>query len=309
VVLVSKDRLHRFVRETVTDVEVTDALKFFVVAFIVLPLVPHAHLGPYGAIDPRRIWIMVVAVTALGWVGYVAVRMLGPGRGLPVAGLAGGFVSGAATTGAMVRQARDPALHRAGLAAALLASVATLVQLVLVTAVADRRVAYLLAPAAAAGVLVLAVEAYFLVREREPAPSTVDDQSVAGPPEPPVARRPFAIVPALVLAGLLALFLVVAAFANHVLGSRATIVAIAAAGLADAHAGALTAATLSASQGLAVTTAVAAAMAAVGVNTLVKLALALAIGGRRLAGRYALLLAGPVVAVATALAVTLAVTG
>ncbi len=329
IVLVSKDRLHRFVRQTVSDVEVTDALKFFVVAFIVLPLVPHARVGPYGAIDPRRIWTLVVAVTALGWLGYLAVRTLGPGRGLPVAGLAGGFVSGAATTGAMARQAREPRLRRPGLAGALLASVATLVQLVLVTAVADRRVALLLAPAAAAGVGVLAVEAYFLARRR--APSTVegvaesravdvdrveppsaapDEAAEAQPPAAaPAARRPFALVPALVLAALLTVMLVVGAFAGDVFGSRGAILAISAAGLADAHAGALTAASLSASDELPVTTAVAAAMAAVGVNTIVKFVLALAAGGRRLAGQFAVLIAGPVVAVVAALLITLAVTG
>src|SRR6266508_4306541 len=117
---------------------------------------------------------------------------------------------------------RGPRLRRPGLAGALLASMATLVQLVLVTAVADRRVALLLAPAAAAGVGVLAVEAYFLARRR--APSTVEgvaeSRAVAvdrvEPPSPtphaaaeahpparaPAARRPFALVPALVLAAL-----------------------------------------------------------------------------------------------------------
>ncbi|MGE5828738.1 MAG: MgtC/SapB family protein, partial [Micromonosporaceae bacterium] len=175
VVLLSRDRLHRFVREHITDIEMTDALKFFVVAFIVLPLVPHAHLGPDGVIDPRTIWTLVVAVTALGWLGYVAVRVLGPRRGLPMAGLAGGFVSGAATTGAMARLARNSDLHRPALAAALLASVATLVQLVIVTAVADPRVAATLAPAAGLGALVLAGEAVWLSRRPRPGASSVDD--------------------------------------------------------------------------------------------------------------------------------------
>ena len=103
VLLLAKDRMHAFVRDKITELEVGDALKFFVAAFIVLPLMPHASLGPYGVVDPRRIWTFVVAVTALGWLGYVAVRLLGPKRGLPVAGLAGGFISGAATTGAMAR--------------------------------------------------------------------------------------------------------------------------------------------------------------------------------------------------------------
>jgi len=338
VVLVSKDRVHRFVRENVTDVEMTDALKFFVVAFIVLPLVPHAHLGPYGVIDPRMIWTLVVAVTALGWLGYVAVRMLGPRRGLPVAGLAGGFVSGAATTGAMARIAKTPELYRPALAAALLASVATLVQLVVVTAVADGRVAAMLAPAAALGAAVLAGEAAWLTLRRRPEltePATVTEATPAGrepnpsgresmpanreptapnreptapnrePTAPGLAgRRPFALIPALLLAAILTTLLVVAAFANDVLGRGGAILAVSAAGLADAHAGALTAATLSSAGNLTVQTAALAAMAAVGVNTVVKLALALAAGGRQVCAALAALYAGPIATAVLALAVT-----
>ncbi len=182
VVLQAKDRLHGFVRDKITELELADALKFFVAAFIVLPLMPHANLGPYGVIDPRRMWTFVVAVTALGWLGYVAVRLAGPRRGLPAAGLAGGFVSGAATTGAMARTSRDPELFRPAMAGALLASVATLIQLVLVTAVADSRVAGLLIPAAALGAAVLVGEAGWLVLRRG---RTAD--SSTGVPTPAVA--------------------------------------------------------------------------------------------------------------------------
>jgi len=317
VVLLSKDRLHRFVRENVTDVEMTDALKFFVVAFVVLPLVPRAHLGPYGVIDPRMIWALVVAVTALGWLGYVAVRMLGPRRGLPVAGLAGGFVSGAATTGAMARIAKTPELYRPALAAALLASVATLVQLVVVTAVADGRVAAMLAPAAALGAAVLAGEAAWLTLRRRPEPTepanatetTPASRETTAPSREPTApglagRRPFALIPALLLAAILTTLLVVAAFANDVLGRGGAILAVSAAGLADAHAGALTAATLSSAGNLTVQTAALAAMSAVGVNTVVKLALALAAGGRQVCAALAALYAGPIAAAVLALAVT-----
>jgi uncharacterized membrane protein (DUF4010 family) len=310
VVLVSKHRMHRFVRESITDVEVADALKFFVVAFIVLPLVPHARLGPDGVIDPRTIWTLVVAVTALGWLGYVAVRFLGPHRGLPVAGLAGGFVSGAATTGAMARLARAPHLFRPAMAAALLASVATLVQLVIVTAVADARVAVTLAPAAAAGAIVLAAEAAWLARRHRPE-STSDDESDSGeaPPSGFAGRRPFALIPALILAAILTVLLVIAALADDAFGPSGTILAVSVAGLADAHAGALTAATLASRGDLAVATAVLAAMAAVGVNTVVKLVLALVAGGRQVAATLAGYYAGPIAAVALALWLTLTLRG
>ena len=188
IVLQAKDRLHSFVREKITELELADALKFFVAAFIVLPLMPHASLGPYGVIDPRRMWTFVVAVTASGWLGYVAVRIAGPRRGLPAAGLAGGFVSGAATTGAMARTSRDPELFRPAMAGALLASVATLVQLVLVTAVADSRVAGLLIPAAALGAAVLVGEAGWLVLRRG------RTTAASVPVQIPAAREPAAEV-------------------------------------------------------------------------------------------------------------------
>jgi uncharacterized membrane protein (DUF4010 family) len=351
VLLLAKERLHEFVRDKITELELGDALKFFVAAFIVLPLTPHAHLGPYGVIDPRRIWTFVVAVTALGWLGYVAVRLLGPRRGLPVAGLAGGFVSGAATTGAMARTSRDPKLFRAAMAAALLASVATLVQLILVTAVADRRVAGLLIPAAALGSAVLVAEAGWLILRSgrtpaapPPAPATevgnvtaihfgdpaqgtppsweipVGSTSSPAPspasslvdgeqPTPPLAgRRPFALIPALVLAGILTAFLVLAASLEHLLGTGGAVLAISAAGLADAHAGALTAAGLASQGTLTPSTAGLAAMAAVGVNTVVKLVLAQVAGGRRASTTLAALFAAPVLAVVLGLVITFGLT-
>ena len=345
ILLLAKDRMHAFVRDKISELEVGDALKFFVAAFIVLPLMPHASLGPYGVVDPRRIWTFVVAVTALGWLGYVAVRLLGPKRGLPVAGLAGGFISGAATTGAMARTSRDPKLFRPAMAAALLASVATLVQLVLVTAVADTRVAGLLIPAAALGSAVLVGEAGWLIlrdgRAAAPvspatvpepvpvavaasgatvvaidfgAPSTVEstveedeeeDEPVRREPRAIVGRRPFALIPALILAGILTVFVVIAAAAEHLLGAAGAVLAIAAAGLADAHAGALTAAGLAAGGTLTPETAVLAAMAAVGVNTVVKLVLAHVAGGRRASTMLAALFAAPIVAVVLGLLITL----
>ncbi|MEI6253351.1 MAG: MgtC/SapB family protein, partial [Mycobacteriaceae bacterium] len=91
--LLSKNRIHRFARDIVTEVELEDAVKFFVVAFVVLPLLPDRPMGPYGVLNPAKVWLLVVLLTGIGWVGYIGVRALGPKRGLLVTGLAGGFVS------------------------------------------------------------------------------------------------------------------------------------------------------------------------------------------------------------------------
>ena len=122
--LLSKNRIHRFARDIVTEVELEDAVKFFVVAFVVLPLLPDRALGPYGVLNPAKVWLLVVLLTGIGWVGYIAVRALGPQRGLLVTGLAGGFVSASATTASMGRLSRTDVGLRAPLASAMAASLA-----------------------------------------------------------------------------------------------------------------------------------------------------------------------------------------
>ncbi len=76
--LISKTRIHRFARKIVSEVEMEDAIKFFVVAFVVLPLLPDQPIGPYGVLNPAKIWLLVVLLTGIGWVGYIGVRALGP---------------------------------------------------------------------------------------------------------------------------------------------------------------------------------------------------------------------------------------
>ncbi|MFC5099409.1 MgtC/SapB family protein [Kibdelosporangium philippinense] len=92
--LAAKRPLHRFATRLVTDRDVTDAMTLFVVAFVVLPLLPDRPLGPYGVLNPARIWVLVIAITLIGWAGYLGTRWFGQRWGLIVAGFAGGFVSG-----------------------------------------------------------------------------------------------------------------------------------------------------------------------------------------------------------------------
>ena len=99
--LASRTRLHRFIRSVLTEDELNDILIFAGATFVVLPLIPDRSMGPYGALNPHSIWILVVLVMAIGGAGHIAVRMLGTRFGLPVAGLASGFVSSTATIAAM----------------------------------------------------------------------------------------------------------------------------------------------------------------------------------------------------------------
>ena len=135
VLLAARSALHRFVRSVLTDDELRDLLIFAAATLVVLPLLPDKPIGPYGALNLRTVWTIVILVMAVSALGYVAVRVVGPRYGLPLAGLASGFVSSSATIGAMGTRAKDePALMKPAVAGAVLSSVATVVQLAILIA-------------------------------------------------------------------------------------------------------------------------------------------------------------------------------
>lgn len=279
VLLASKETLHHFLRERVTEKERNDALKFFVAAFVVLPLLPEDGLGPYDVLSLRRIWFLVVLITGIGWVGYAATRALGAKRGLLLAGLAGGFVSGTATIGAMAGRARRAEVsRRAALAGAVMASVATLVQITLLTSLVDRAVAVRLGPAMAAGVAVLLAEAWWL--GRNDAAEVVEEQ-------PP--GQPFALLPALVLAAVISLVVVLATWMQDRYGAAGATAVAATGGLADAHATAVALAGLAHDHQLTVTAAVLAIALGLATNTGSKVVAAAVVGGGGFALRILLL--------------------
>jgi len=103
--LAAQRSLHALSRK-ITPEDARAALQFLAVTGAVLPLVPDQSFGPYDAFNLRSIWLMVVIVSGLGFAGYVAIRWLGPTRGIAVTGLAGGLASSTATTLSMARMSR-----------------------------------------------------------------------------------------------------------------------------------------------------------------------------------------------------------
>ena len=301
--LVSKARIHHFAREVVSEVEVEDAIRFLVVAFVILPLLPDRNLGPYGVLNPSKVWLLVVLLTGIGWFGYIGVRALGRERGLLVTGLAGGFVSASATTASMARLSRTATSRRPPLAGALLASLATFIQLLIVIAVVDVDVLRLLWPPVVAGAAVLVGISVFVARgAHRPTEDTADDSATDATP----SGRPFALRPALILAAVLTFALFVARWGADVFGARGAVLAAFASGLADAHAGSVAAASLAAKGDITVDTALVAIAAALGSNLIVKIVLAFTAGGRRFGLGFLSCMAGPAIVFGVAMAAMIA---
>ena len=328
----AKKPIHHLAEDLITDSDERDALIFFVAAFIILPLAPDVDLGPFGALNPHRIWTIVVLLTATGWLGYVASQIFGPRRGLAITGLAGGFVSASATTAAMAHRAKSHDVENDALAAAILASLSSLALLTSICWFVSPRVFTALIPSSiVGGIGLLAVAAVALFRHsrlsgvlhpvprgvnraHDSTPLTMDSPSIAllgARPEPadtaeqePITPRPFDIRPVLLLTAVLTAALLLGRWGADAFGTNGLTAVSALIGLADSHAAALAAAQLEAAGSVTTTAALFAIAAALAAQTIVKMVLAFVAGGLRIGARYTTLMLVPVVAFATTLYLT-----
>jgi len=102
--LVLKRELHEFAWRLSRE-EVRSAVEFTILAFVVFPLLPTETIDPWNAVQPRLVWSLVVAVSAIGFVNYVLVKRY-QGRGYAVTGFFGGLVNSTAVVAEMAKRAK-----------------------------------------------------------------------------------------------------------------------------------------------------------------------------------------------------------
>ena len=293
-VLASKSTLHKFTRQVLSAQELHDLLLLTAAAFVVLPLLPDRTIDPWDAINPRKLWLLVVAVMAVSSAGYVALRAFGSRLGLALAGLAGGFVSSTATIAAMGDRAKaSPKTSAAFASAGLVSNVGTIIQLTIVmAALSPELLGHAAAPLAASGVVAVAAAALASWRAFS---SAGDGHELAG-------QRPFEPLRVLGFVAILAVIVLLAAIARHWLGAGSLPWVLAASGLADVHAATASAAQLVATGQVDTGQALFAVLAALTTNSLMKCVVAALRGGRDYALRVIPGIALMVVAFALAMA-------
>lgn len=162
--LVEKSRLHALVQR-IDDAGLRAAVRFAVMALVILPLLPEGPYGPLGGIRPRGLWALVLFFSGLSFVGYLARRVVGPGHGYLVTGLIGGLVSSTNVTFTFARLSRsDPSIARALAFGAVGANAVLYPRVLVATAVLNPMVAPLLIRYLAAPALIAAITAGFGAR-------------------------------------------------------------------------------------------------------------------------------------------------
>jgi uncharacterized membrane protein (DUF4010 family) len=287
VLLVAKPKLEAFSR-ALSQEELTAALELAVITVIVLPLLPSRGFGPWEVWNPREIWMVVVLVTALSFVGFVAMRLLGERRGMAVTGAVGGLVSSTAVTMAMAERSRGAdALSRAAAAAAVVASSIMPLRMAVLAGAVNAGILPRLLPVVFVMALAGLVAAWVLSRRRDE-PSESSSQ----------IKNPFSLVAALSFAAIYAVVLIVVRGAGVYFGAGGTYAAAGLSAVADVDAVTIAFSRLGPGDTLWRMPAAAVTVAAVA-NTLVKMAIALGMGSPRFR-RYVALSLGATAALGAA---------
>ena len=201
-VLAYKQPLHGMVDKLGWD-DLFAGVRLLLATFVVLPLLPDRAIDPWEALNPRSLWMLVLLISGLSLVGYVATRWLGEHRGTAVTGIAGGLVSSTAVTLAFARQSREKAVDWAGKALAggvLLAWSVMFVRVLVEVAVVNASLlGRVLVPFVAMG-LVAGGCAWWLMRQPQAQALTEDGVAL---------KNPFSLTEAAKFAAFFALVLVV----------------------------------------------------------------------------------------------------
>lgn len=274
ILLAAKEPIHGFVRGAVTKDELNDFLILAAATLIVLPLVPNEFIGPFSAINPRNLWLIVILVMLISALGHLALRLFGGRIGLPLVGLVSGFISSIATVGAMGERAKEtPYLIGSAVAGAVLSSLSTILQLTLLLAAIHRPTLQALAAPLIFGGVSVAI--YGLV-------VTLSSLHKNGA-EVTKPSRSFSVKTALILAAVIAVVLITSAALKAWFGQAGLVVASGVAGLADVHASTISVASLVAAGNLSATNAVIPILVAFSVNAVSKGVAAVVSGGKEFA--------------------------
>ena len=257
----------------VSEGEILAILKFGLVAVVLLPLLPTTPVGPYSALVPRHIGIVVVTLTGVSLGGYLLVRVLGGRAGWPLAGAIGGLVSSTAVTLSFSGKARSaPGLGPVLATGTLLASTILYGRSFALIFLFDRPLALLLAPRL--GLLLVVGLALAALRLRRRDPGEAGQLELGNPVE---------LGAALGLGVLFAAILVLARAAQAALGDRGLWAAAFVSGFVDVDSTAIAAAGLHRQGIVSVETAGASFLFATLSNLLVKAGIVAVVGGPTLA--------------------------
>lgn len=282
-ILTFKQPLHGLVNKIGMD-DLYAGLKLLIASFIVLPLLPNTPVDPWQALNPYKLWLLVILISSMSLLGYVAVRWLGAAHGAVVTGISGGLASSTAVTLSFARSSKvesDPLAADTQACGLLLAWLVMFIRvMVTVTIVFKPLLAALWLPFSvmACTTAVVAAVFYWHGSRRYQAPQ---QSSVK-------VTNPFSLLAAIKFGALFAAVLLLVKLTEHYAAEEGLYLLAAVAGLTEVDAITLSMSEYGRQSAEGLTTAAVAIIIAALSNTVVKCVLVYTLGARALANKVLL---------------------
>lgn len=243
VILSRKDTIHNATK-SINSKELQSFTSYLVIALIILPLLPDrsfaitdipfigdiaAQFGNNKALsapflNPFKLWMYVALITGVDVAGYILERTVGQKKGWFLTSLIGGLISSTATTYSLAKESVGSKIPRMLVSAAILANVASFVQIAALMAPLNGTLFARALPVL--GLILLgggAVCAWFLLR-RNDSPTSLKNQPKRAAVEP--THRLFSIYPALKFVGLYLAISIISKVAYNLFGTTGFIVSM-----------------------------------------------------------------------------------
>lgn len=227
VLLTVKIETDRLVR-VLTREDIFAALQFAVISLVILPVLPkESNLPPpFDVLSPFRIWLMVVFISGINFIGYFAIKFVGPERGIGLTGLLGGLVSSTGVTlGFSERSNRESSLAKPFSLAIMISWTVMFARVLVEVGVLNLELLQLVwPPIAAAGVVGLLYCVYLHMSQRTTEKDTLE------------FSNPFDLVSAIKFGLLYAVILLIARAGQLYFGETGVYISSLVSGLADVDA-------------------------------------------------------------------------
>ena len=270
-----KSALHGWAKQ-LRDVEIISTIQFILIAFVILPLLPNQVFGPYDFFNPYVVWLMVVFISGVSYLSYIAIRLFGQTKGIFLTGFLAGFISSTALALSFSAQSKqNKKVVNPYVIAVVVASSAMFFRILLEVLVLNIQLFYfILVPMFVMGVVgILASVDFWLIRE---------ESSVKIKDEVFEVKSPINIVSALKFGAFFALIILVSKFLNSTMGARGVYLTSIFSSVLDVDAITVSMANL-ANKSLSLSTAGYAVILAAITNTFVKGGIFLFLGNRKVA--------------------------
>ncbi|KXW56809.1 DUF4010 domain-containing protein [Ferrovum sp. PN-J185] len=172
--------------------------KFLLLSAVILPLLPKNTISTYLPSSPFHIWMAVVVISSISYLGYLLRRYFLLGSGTFITGLLGGVYSSTAATVVLARQSKQFSSSNSAIQAAIVAATSMMyLRLMVLVGILSANLLKILAIPLIVFFIVTLLIAFFLNKNNEPSVNSENEKD----------KNPLEFATAIVFAGLFILML------------------------------------------------------------------------------------------------------